>query len=67
MLNRRPTNSRKINMECDIRSKSYLCVDVKKYDPTPQGLNRETTICSIDETKFTDSVGESIRKKTSHK
>ena len=57
----------KINMECDIRSKSELCANVQNNAPTPPGLNRDTTVYRIYGTKVTYSVGESLRKKINHK
>ena len=57
----------KINMECDIRSESDLCTNVQNNDPTPPGLNRETTVYRIYGTKVTYSVDESLRMKINHK
>ena len=66
LITRRPTNYRKINMECYIRSKSDLYAMVQNNAPIPPGLNRDTTVCRIDITKVTNSVGEILRKKTIH-
>ena len=40
---------------------------VQNDAPIPPGLNRDTAVCRIDTTKVTNSVGEILRKKTSHK
>ena len=65
--NRGLTTSNKINMECYIRSKSELCYNVQNSSPIPPGINRESTFCRIYGTNVTDSVGELLNKKSTHK
>ena len=54
-------------MECYIRSKSELFSNAKKKSTAPPGITRDTTVCVISGTEFTDSVGEILRNKTSQK
>ena len=54
-------------MECYIRAESWSSANVRKNAPISPGLPYEPTVCIIDEIKITDSVGEIIRDKNSHK
>ena len=53
----------RINVECGIRAKSDLYVNVRNNSPIPPRLPHDTKVCIIYGIKFTDTVVESIRRK----
>ena len=55
----------RINVECNIRSKSDLCVNVKYNATLPLGLPHYPTFCIIDGTKVTELVFEFLSNKPS--
>ena len=57
----------RINGECDIRAKSELRYNVINNSRIPPSLPHERTVYIIDGIKITDSVGEIIREKKSHR